>query len=78
MAEILDEHVPIVEAIAARDSEAAAARMEEHLVNTGALLMAQAATPDDPAPEPGWADRLRAHLYVPAERRRRRSSMLVR
>lgn len=65
MAEILDEHVPIVEAIAARDSEAAAARMEEHLVNTGALLMAQAATPDDPPAEPGWADRLRAHLYVP-------------
>ena len=30
-----------------------------------ALLMAQAATPDDPAPGPGWADRLRDHLYVP-------------
>ena len=65
MPEILGEHVPIVEAIAARDPAAAAACMEEHLVNTAALLMAQAATPDDPAPEPGWADRLREHLYVP-------------
>ena len=64
MPEILDEHVPIVEAIAARDPDAAAACMEEHLVNTATLLMAQAATPDDPAPEPGWADRLRGHLYV--------------
>jgi DNA-binding GntR family transcriptional regulator len=65
MPEILDEHVPIVEAIVAGDFEAAATRMEEHLVNTAALLMAQAATSADPAPDPGWADRLRAHLYVP-------------
>lgn len=64
MAEILGEHVPIVEAIAARDPSAAAARMEEHLVNTATLLMAQAATPDDPAPGAGWAERLRRHLYV--------------
>ena len=65
MPEILDEHVPIVEAIAARDATAAAAHMEEHLVSTASLLMAQAATPDDPEPESGWADRLRGHLYVP-------------
>jgi DNA-binding GntR family transcriptional regulator len=64
MAEILGEHVPIVEAIAARDAKAAAAHMEEHLVSTASLLMAQAATQDDPEPESGWADRLRAHLYV--------------
>jgi DNA-binding GntR family transcriptional regulator len=65
MSEILGEHVPIVEAITARDASAAAVRMEEHLINTATLLMAQAATPDDPAPAPGWADRLREHLYVP-------------
>lgn len=65
MPEILDEHVPIVEAIAARDPKAAAAHMEHHLVSTASLLMAQASTPDDPAPEPEWADRLRDHLYVP-------------
>ena len=50
MPEILGEHVPIVEAIVAGDAAAAAARMEEHLINTASLLMAQAATPDDPAP----------------------------
>ena len=65
MPEILGEHGPIVEAIAAKDPHAAAARMEEHLVSTASLLMAQAAGPDDPAPGPGWADRLRDHLYVP-------------
>jgi len=67
MPEILDEHVPIVTAIAARDAVAAARHMEEHLVSTATLLMAQAATADDPAPEAGWADRLRRHLYVPGE-----------
>lgn len=65
MPEILSEHLPIVEAVAARDPKAAAAHMESHLVNTATLLMAQAAGPDDPAPDPGWADRLRSHLYVP-------------
>lgn len=65
MPEILGEHVPIVEAIVARDPEAAAACMEEHLVSTATLLMAQAATPGDPAPGPGWADRLRVRLYAP-------------
>jgi len=65
MPEILAEHVPIVEAIAAGDPAAAAARMEEHLVNTADLLMSQAATPEDPAPGPGWAARLRGHVYAP-------------
>ena len=64
MPEILGEHVPIVAAIAARDPEAAASHMEAHLVSTATLLMAQAATAGDPAPETGWADRLRPHLYV--------------
>lgn len=68
MPEILEEHVPIVAAIVARDPHEAAVRMEEHLVNTATLLMAQAATPDDPAPAPGWADRLREHLYAPGGR----------
>ena len=67
MPEILGEHVPIVEAIAARDAKAAATHMEAHLVSTASLLMAQAATRDDPEPESGWADRLRAHLYVPGK-----------
>ncbi|MGA8986401.1 GntR family transcriptional regulator [Aeromicrobium sp.] len=65
MPEILEEHVPIVLAIAAKDPAAAAARMEEHLVNTATLLMTQVADSDDPAPASGWADRLRGHLYLP-------------
>jgi len=64
MPEILSEHVPIVTAIATGDTRSAAAHMEAHLVSTATLLMAQAATADDPAPGTGWADRLRAHLYV--------------
>jgi DNA-binding FadR family transcriptional regulator len=64
MPEILGEHVPIVEAIAARDAKAAAAHMEQHLISTASLLMTQAATRDDPEPDAGWADRLRGHLYV--------------
>jgi DNA-binding GntR family transcriptional regulator len=64
MAEILGEHVPVVEAIAAGDPRAAAARMEEHLVNTASLLMQQASTPVDPAPDAGWADQLREHLHA--------------
>ncbi|MEJ7634505.1 GntR family transcriptional regulator [Aeromicrobium sp.] len=65
MPEILDEHVPIVEAIATGDPQAAATRMEGHLLNTAMLLMVQASTPEDPAPDSGWADGLRNHLYVP-------------
>ncbi|AXT83973.1 GntR family transcriptional regulator [Aeromicrobium sp. A1-2] len=72
MTEILEEHVPIVEAIASKNPAAAAARMEEHLVNTATLLMAQAATPDDPAPGAGWANRLQEHLYLPEETARTR------
>lgn len=65
MPEILGEHTPIVEAIAARDPAAAAIAMERHLISTAALLMAQVATPDDPVADPGWADRLRQDLYLP-------------
>lgn len=66
MAAILAEHVPIVEAIAARDPRAAAARMRHHLVNTANLLMRQVAAPDDLPPEDDWADRLMVPLDLPA------------
>ena len=59
LAEVLQEHVPVVEAVAARDPRAAAARMREHLVHTATLLMRQA---DGEDPDPGWADRLGPHL----------------
>ncbi|MEV7397462.1 GntR family transcriptional regulator [Aeromicrobium sp. NPDC092404] len=72
MAEILGEHVPIVEAVVARDPGAAAAHMEEHLVSTAALLMDQAASSEDPAPGPDWADHLRRHLYAPGRTAARR------
>lgn len=63
MAEILDEHVPIVSAIASRDPRVAAARMEEHLVHTAALLMAQVTTgPGSGTVDLQWADRLTGHL----------------
>lgn len=65
MVEILDEHVPIVEAIASRDPHEASARMAEHLVHTASLLMAQVADPDE-AIDPRWADRLRDHVDGPA------------
>jgi DNA-binding GntR family transcriptional regulator len=64
MTEILDEHVPIVEAIATGDPGEAGARMERHLVHTASLLMGQVA-PDAAAVDDAWADRLRGHLYVP-------------
>jgi DNA-binding GntR family transcriptional regulator len=66
MAAILAEHVPIVEAIAARDRGAAADRMRDHLVNTANLLMRQVATTGDPPPGEGWADRLIAQLDLGA------------
>lgn len=39
MADVADEHAPIVEAVAARDPDAAAAAMREHLEHTAALLL---------------------------------------
>lgn len=64
MSEILGEHVPIVDAISRRDPADAAARMQEHLISTATLLMAQAATADDPAPAVSWADRLLDHVRI--------------
>jgi DNA-binding GntR family transcriptional regulator len=65
MAEILDEHVPIVDAIVSRDPHDAAARMEQHLVHTATLLMRQVATEDDQPVDDGWAERMRG-LVLPA------------
>lgn len=52
------EHVPIVEAICARDAPAAARLMREHLTTTGLLLMRQVgAATGEPVPS-GWPDAL--------------------
>lgn len=66
MTEILDEHVPIVDAIAARDPHDAADRMRQHLVHTATLLMRQVATEEEQAVDEAWADRVRA--LVPPSR----------
>lgn len=66
MAEILDEHVPIVEAIGSRDPEEAAARMEQHLVHTATLLMRQVSGED--AVDDRWADRLRGFVFQSRDR----------
>lgn len=42
LVDIGDEHRPIVDAIVAADPDAAASAMEQHLFNTGKLLVAQA------------------------------------
>ncbi|MEP7026542.1 MAG: GntR family transcriptional regulator, partial [Actinomycetota bacterium] len=42
--DILGEHLPIVDAIAAGDTPAAGAAMTEHITHTGKLLVAQAVT----------------------------------
>jgi DNA-binding GntR family transcriptional regulator len=46
--EIVAEHTAVIEAIEAGDPDAAAARMKEHLVNTGRLLLAQESGGLDP------------------------------
>ncbi|MEX1077941.1 MAG: GntR family transcriptional regulator [Homoserinimonas sp.] len=52
------EHVPIVEAIRARDADAAAALMRDHLTTTGLLLMRQVASATgEQAPE-SWPSTL--------------------
>lgn len=65
MVELAQEHAPIVEAIATRDPEAAAAHMEAHLVHTATLLMQQVAVAGVDVVDPDWSSALRAHLYVP-------------
>lgn len=56
MTDIAQEHAPIVEAVRARDREAAAACMREHLVRTATLLMRQVAPGENV--DPRWADHL--------------------
>jgi DNA-binding GntR family transcriptional regulator len=65
MAEVVDEHAPIVDAISARDPVGAARCMEEHLIHTATLLMEQVAVTEEDVVDHEWADRLRDHLYVP-------------
>jgi len=54
LVEIADEHAPIVEAISAHDSQAAATAMRDHLTRTADLILAQ--FPDAPALR-SWAPR---------------------
>lgn len=65
MAELAAEHAPIVEAISTGDPSAAAAHMEQHLVNTATLLMDQLAIVGVDIVDPDWARSLSGHLYVP-------------
>ena len=58
MSAIAEEHAPVVEAIAARDSQAAAARMADHLEHTATLLMSQVA-PAGTSIDTRWAERMR-------------------
>lgn len=61
MAEVAEEHAPIVEAIVLRDPDGAADHMAQHLVHTATLLMRQVAA-DDEVIDEGWADRLLPRL----------------
>ncbi|WP_159085910.1 GntR family transcriptional regulator [Aeromicrobium chenweiae] len=65
MADVAEEHAPIVAAISTRDPRAAAAHMEEHLVHTATLLMEQVAVEGVDVVDPGWSRGLQEHLYVP-------------
>lgn len=65
MTDVANEHVPIVDAIVSRDPQAAAARMEEHLVHTATLLMRQVAVPGEQEVDPGWARDLVRYLQIP-------------
>lgn len=61
MAEVAEEHAPIVEAIALRDPDGAASHMAQHLVHTATLLMRQVAANDEVIDE-NWARGLLARL----------------
>lgn len=52
------EHLPIVVAITARDAEAAAIRMRDHLTTTGLLLMRQVAAATGETPPDRWPSEL--------------------
>lgn len=64
--EIEQEHLPIVDALAARDPATAAARMEAHIIRTGTLLIRQVAEISGEEVPWNWADRLRGHLHPEA------------
>ena len=53
--DIRAEHLPVIDAIAAADPEAAAAAMAGHITHTGRLLVAQAAA-EDTDPDVLWAE----------------------
>lgn len=52
------EHLPIVDAIRARDADAAAGRMREHLITTAVLLMRQVAEVTGEEPPAQWSSSL--------------------
>jgi DNA-binding GntR family transcriptional regulator len=57
LADVLREHVPILLALEARDPQAAASAMYEHVLDTGRLLMAQLAEAEAPGTfNPDWAE----------------------
>jgi DNA-binding GntR family transcriptional regulator len=58
LADIADEHAPIVKAMTAGDAEGAARRMAEHITHTGRLLVAQAlrADGDSTNPDALWGE----------------------
>ena len=58
MHDIRSEHLPVIDAIRTGDQRAAAAAMASHLVNTGSLLMTQAAERGGGEFDPAWAERL--------------------
>jgi len=51
LVEVYDEHLPIIEAIAARDPAAAGSAMYQHLRQTGALLLRKSIGVDSPGVE---------------------------
>ncbi|MET0467467.1 MAG: GntR family transcriptional regulator [Aeromicrobium sp.] len=57
--EVASEHAPVAEAVAAREPDAAAARMASHLERTGTLLMRLVAAPGETV-DPGWSADVRA------------------
>lgn len=65
MAEVAEEHAPIVDAIVLRDPQAAAAHMEEHLVRTATLLMHQVAVDGHDDVDASWAGDLVRYIQIP-------------
>jgi len=64
LADVLQEHMPILEALEARDPQKAAETMFKHVEDTGSLLMQQLADVEDPgAFDPNWADGITVPNY---------------